>query len=171
MVKKRPKGLVVFSVLIILSSLLHINTLYRYSDWYTGIYGYWPEWLIDLRYAFSWIQRIIGIMTAIGILFLNNLYRRIGILLGCFTIITIYWKHPYQAFLKSNMILDEQLGPLFEHIGLQDYLQSIGLAPLSFASYTVAAIVFHSLLDILFWFGFIYYFTRPEIKRIFINKT
>ena len=167
---KRPKGLVIFSWLIIISSFLHMHTLLCNRDWYYQVYGHWPQYAIVLRYCFSWFQRFAGIAAAIGILCFKDFFRKLGIAIGVFTILTIHWKHPYGAFLRSNQILDNKFRPLLQSSGIQTWLHSVGLEDINFASYTIISVVGHSLLDILFWAGFIYYFTRRQTKDLFESQ-
>lgn len=156
--KTPPMGVVFFAILIIGSSLIHMHTLIVKKDWYWEVYAYYPGWLIALRYSFSWLQRIVGLSVAAGTLLLNNMFRKLAIILGMFTIATVYLKHPYTGFARHTAILDEQYGSV---------IRSFGIAEFSFQSLTVAAMIVHWLLDIGFWCFWIWYFTRPHIKEYF----
>ena len=156
--KIKPPGVVIISALLIFSSLIHIQTLVFNFDWYRQNFGYLPEWLANLRYCFSWLQRILGITAGIGILYLNNQSRRLGILIGYFTIATLYWKHPLEAFETHTAFLDQKLGPLLSWMGKTD---------ISFSSVALPAMIVHDVLDISFWLTVIIYLTRPGIKKYF----
>ena len=158
-------GVIFFSILIIGSSFVHMHKLYVDYDYYHQIYSHWPPWLLKLRYAFSWLQRIAGITAAIGVLFYNNLCRRLVFAIGIFTISTVYWKHPYTAFLKHTHSLDQQ----YSHV-LADINASLGTANLSFAQFTRVSQVTHWILDISFWTFWMWYFSRPRVKAPFIKK-
>lgn len=156
-----PKGIVVFFILIISSSFLHMQKLHMDRDWYYQTFSYWPVWLINVRYAFSWFQRVAGITAAVGVLFYNNLCRKLVLVIGIFTICTVPWKHPYEAFLKHAQYLDHQYGA---------YVASISEGSISFAEITRIAQLSHWLLDILFWVFWIWYFLRPSVKTLFIKN-
>jgi hypothetical protein len=156
---RRSSGVTALAWLLIISSVMHIHKLIVDVPWYVDAYGYLPPWLIVTRYAFSWLQRCAGILAAIGLLALNDVARKLAILIGTFTILTIYWKHPYVAYKSHAEYLDRQMGPWFYEIG----------APAGFkiASYTTAAVILNCALDILFCSILIYFFTRRSVKKQF----
>ena len=155
----RPLGVMVFGFLLILSSLVHMHTLIvARGEYYSAVFGYWPHWLMTLRYFFSWAQRIAGLMAGVGILYLKDIFRKLAILIGCFSVVTIYWKHPYQAFKNHAVYLDQHLGV---------YLRNFGYPNVTFAQYTLAALIVQYLLDFIFFGSMIYYLTRPAVKARF----
>jgi hypothetical protein len=151
-------GLQIFGWGLIITSLLHMQKLVTDYDFYMDIYSN-LGWVVYLRYAFSWLQRIAGLSIGIGLLKEKNWARLGGIILGTFTILTIYWKHPYEAFHKHTLILDQQFGAQLHHWAIP--------ASLTFESVTVLAIIVHCILDVLFWGIFIYYVTRPRVRNRF----
>ena len=151
-------GVEIFGILIIFSSIIHMQKLVLDVASYVHWYSYMPPWMITLRYGFSWFQRIVGILVGVGILARKDIARKAGIGLGCFTIATVYWKHPYAAFKIHTQELDQVYGNLFSRLGLP---------AIKFASVTLLADIVHCLLDILFWGIFIYLFTRPSVKEQF----
>ena len=155
---RRPAGVVIFGTVLIFSSLVHMHKLFFDYDWYIASYGYWPTGLMVLRYCFSWGQRILGLMAGIGILRLKDIGRKIAIVVGWFTILTIYWKHPYAGFKNHTAYLDQHLGFI---------LKEWGYPQLSFSQFTLAAVITACLWDILFFGSMIYYLTRPTVKAQF----
>jgi len=129
---------------------------------YVLYYSYLPPWLIEARYAFSWFQRIVGILIGTGLLAQKDIARKMGIVLGCFTTATIYWKHPYEAFKIHTAYLDKHYGIL---------LSLLGLPTIKFSSLAMVSSVAHCALDIIFWGIFIYFFTRPSVKSQFKLKS
>ena len=110
-------GVTLFGILLILSSLIHIQKLIHEIPLYVHYYSDLPpEWIVA-RYAFSWFQRLVGILAAVGILARREIARRLGIALGCFTVLTVYWKHPYAAVLLHTQHLDKTLGFLLSWTG------------------------------------------------------
>lgn len=156
---RRSRGVTVFAFLLIASSIMHIHKLVVDAQWYADTYSYWLPWLMVLRYAFSWFQRVLGILAAVGLLALNDLARKLAILIGTFTILTVYWKHPYAAYRAHTEYLDAVFGPLFHQLG----------APAGFkiASYTLAAVILNCALDVAFSGALVYFFTRPAVKAQF----
>jgi len=154
----RPSGVTIFSVLIIISSLLHMRYLLEQREIYMHIYSYLPPWLAMLRYSFSWFQRILGLTAAVGMLRLNDLARRLAIVIGSFTILTVYWKHPYTGFKIHTAYLDQHIGYILKGWGFPD---------LSFSQFTLAAVIVACLWDICFFGFMIYYLTRPSVKAHF----
>lgn len=156
--RKKLKGVIIFAFLLIASSIVHINTLIFARDWYWHNYSYLSSTLILTRYLFSWSLRILGLVAAIGILRLRNSCRWLAIAIGCFTVLTLYWKHPYQAFLIHARYLDQNLGFIFKQAGHPE---------ISFAALTVLAIITHYVLDIIFWWFLIFYLTRLSVRKHF----
>lgn len=155
---RKPKGIIIFGILLIVSSLIHIRTLIVARNWYWNNFSYMPPIWILTRFLFSWLQRFLGLTAGIGILYQKNWCRRLAIAISWFTIFVLYWKHPYQAFLNHTRYLDQHL----------DYLlKIIGCPEISFSALTVSAIIAHYCLDILFCGSLIYYFTRPQVKNHF----
>jgi hypothetical protein len=152
-----PKTIVtIIAVLYIIGPLIHINTLISQKDWYFSLYSYMPQWLLVTRYSFSWLQRILALTAAIGILYYRDLYRKLLIALCSFTILTVYWKHPYEAFHAHTKNLDAQFGYLLK-----------GAPGLTFESLTVVSIIAHCLVNIAFSGTVIYFLTRPRVKNLF----
>jgi hypothetical protein len=124
---------------------------------YAHYYSYLPVWLMVARYYFSWLQRIIGLLVGIGLLAQKEIARKIGIAIGCFTILTVYWKHPYPAFKLHTQYLDKQFGYILTQLGIRE----------TFSSVTLPAVIIHCIGDIIFWSAFIYFFTRSSVKNQF----
>lgn len=154
----RSRGVTIFGLLLIISSLVHIHKLIVDIDWYTSTYNYWPADLIVLRYAFSWFQRLLGILAGVGILMQKNPARLLAMGIAWFTMLTLYWKHPYPAFLLNAQNLDKQYG----HI-----IAAAGVPGVSFASLAFVSLIVQFIGDIAFCSTLIYFFTRPPVKKQF----
>jgi hypothetical protein len=157
--RRRSIGVTVFSFLLIASSIMHVHKLIVDVAWYADTYSYMPAWMILLRYSFSWLQRVLGILAAVGLLALNDAARKLAIAIGIFTILTVYWKHPYIAYKAHAEFLDDRFGLLFHQLG----------APAGFkiSSYTMAAVVLNGSLDVIFCATLIYFLTRPVVRDQF----
>ena len=153
MKKARLAGVTVFGSIIVFSSLMHMHKLAGDREWYLETYAYMPEWLAWTRYSFSWFQRILGISAGIGILLYKDVFRKLAIIIGVFTICTVYWKHPYEGFKRHTQYLD-QVFPEMTEIA-------------TFSSITGYAVLGHIMLDVIFQGWLIYYLTRPKVKSYF----
>ena len=151
------KGVVFFGVLLIVSSLSHMQKLVTDRQLYFTYYSYLPVWLIPIRYSFSWFQRIAGILAGAGILARKEIARKLAFVIGGFTVATVYWKHPYPAVKLHAEYLDKQFGYLFA-------TKQTGMTFASLAPFSVAALI---LCDIVFWGVFFYFFTRPSVRNQF----
>jgi hypothetical protein len=159
-----PLGVVVLGLFIVLSSIVHIHKLIFDREVYLGIlYGYLPPWLRELRYAFSWFQRTVGLVAGFGLFWGKNICRRLTIFIGWFTMIFVFWKHPYKAFQNHACYLDQQpaIRSLFEAIGTPDF---------TLISVVLPALIVYYLLEIAFWGSVVYYLTRPHVKAYFLSQ-
>lgn len=159
--RHRSKGVTIFGILIIVTSLLQMRTLlnFSYTNYVYTFSTFLPEEIILMRYFASWSLRIVGLVSGIGILFLNNKCRKMALYLFFFTICTIYWKYPYFVFVNQAPYLDQMLLPRLRlHLGY-------GFP--TFSSVVGGSVVCARIMDILFAGIFIYYFTRPKVKKQF----
>jgi hypothetical protein len=151
---------VLIGLLYIIGPLIHLNKLVFDKAWYFDTYSYMPKWLMLTRYSFSFFQRIVALITAAGLLRFKEIYRKILIGICIFTMSTVYWKHPYPAFLAHTKGLDIKYGA---------YLNSLtrNNVKITFEMLTVPSIIVHCLLNIAFCGVVIYFLTRPGIKKLF----
>lgn len=160
MIKTKFKGIYIFGILLILSSLDQMMMLIFKARWYWGYYHYYPIWFLTIRYIFSWLQRILGLSCGVGILFGKDIFRKIAIAIGIFTICFGYWKHPVDGFVNHIHEL-ERMGILFKGIRPGNESDIYLLARISaFASW---------FADTVFWGWFIFYFTRKKVKDQFTS--
>lgn len=155
--QKRPLGVYIFGVGLITTSLANMLWVVTHYGDYRAIYSHWPYGWFIARYSFSIFQRVVGLTAGVGILCFKDFARKLAFVIGCFTISTIYIKHPYFAYKNHTAILDQQVAPILRAYGL----------PISFSPWTFQAMFLNCLLDVGFWLVFIYYFTRPQIKSLF----
>lgn len=158
--EKRPlsSGVWLFGVFLIISSLNHMYMLGTKSNLYAEAYSYMPAWFIPVRYAFSWFLRLAGLLSGIGIVTRWEPARKLAIAIGCFTILTVYWKHPIHAVQLHTEYLDKAYG----------FILSMTGTGVTFTSVAPISAVILMLNDVIFWGVFIYFFTRPSIKGQFI---
>lgn len=158
--ERRPlsAGVVIFGVLLILSTLSHMHKLVTEKQWYLDTYSYLPGGLTIVRYSFSWLQRVLGLIAGVGILARKEFARKLAFLIGAFTVLTVYWKHPYEAVARHTHYLDTtQAGQILSATGT-------GITFSSITPYAVAGLI---ACDIIFWAIFFIFFTRPSVRRQF----
>jgi len=137
---------------------MNMLTLFTKGDLTFQIYGHWAKWAVYLRISFSWFLRILGLSAGVGILLHYDIFRKLAVGIGCFTIATVYWKHPYRAYLRHVQILGEQIEPVF---------QQAGVPYIPFGELAMPAMIFNCLVDVGFSLWLIHYFTRPQVVAQF----
>lgn len=156
--RKRPLGLTVFAWLLMIGSVCNMSVYIFEYEWYRGLFNDMPEWLINVRYCCSWALRIVSIGAAIGLLYGKEICRKIVLSIVIFTIATLYWRHPYQAYLNHCVILDREFGGIFT---------SQNLSQFSFVKLCTASLVAEYALDIIFCGSLFFYLTCPAVKQYF----
>ncbi len=159
--KKYSGWITLFGICLIISPITQINYYFNYTD-----YRYWfrdlPDTLILIRYIFSIAFRALTVIAGIGVLHRINIFRKLSILMGFFTIITIYWKHPVQVFrhtvIKHFSLIKAH--PVIDSINDYQLLEHTDF-------FIIASMIVAYAVDLIFAALLIYCFTRPEIKKQF----
>ena len=145
--EKRPPGVIILGALLMLGSIYSLWGILDF-DYYRFMFQQLPEPFIWIRYVASIIFRLVSLTAAVGVLLLKDIFRKLAIGLGLWTLATLYWKHPFYVF--NNIYQGQQeiflnKNPIFPWIALG----------------------FYYAIDIIFSISFIYYFTRPKVKAYF----
>jgi hypothetical protein len=151
--KKIYAGICAISTYLILFSA---NDLWNFSHFerYQLIFQYLPQDTILLRHKFSIALRAAILITAVGVLFRKDLFRRLMIGISFFTIITIYWKHPLDCYRH-----------IFKRMAELGLMQPSLLRLSNTFSWTMMIGCY--AIDIALSAGLIYFFTRPFVKSQF----
>lgn len=158
---KRPIGVFIFGWLLIISSLIQLTAYLFGYLFYKEILGYLPVWVINIRYGFSIVQRILGLSVGIGLLQRIEICRKIAIAIAVFSIATLYWKHHHQAFLNFYDILYHQYGAAFKAYDMSASFQ---------AQLGNACLIMIYGLDLIF-FGLLgLYLNRSAVKAYFTKS-
>lgn len=155
---KKPRGIKVFGILIIATSLFQLRHLLNFN-YYTWLFNPIPENFILIRYFFSVLARIIGLIAGAGILFHKDLFRKIALLLFAVIPCITYWKHPFFAVYKHSQAT--------ANVVFKSFCVSCLLTPAMIKSIAIASMLILYITDIGFSVCLIYYFTRPKIKQWF----
>ena len=162
MEKKFPIGIMLFSIYFIVDSLIQLYVkliMPNYYFWYSWLFQPLPEHIIFLRYLLSIIFRIFELILGIGLLSRSETFRKLALFIGWFTIIIVYWKHPFDVLVKHM------------HIVIKTICQVSGFNESTLLPFVrlMAWISFGCLyaLDIGVSVLTIYYFTRPYIREQF----
>lgn len=161
--RDRPAGVTALAVFLVAASLLHMLTLVDVAH-YAYVFQSLPHWLLAIRYGVSWAMRILSLMSAVGMLRLRESARKVALSLCWFTIVTIYWKHPYEGFRRHTEYLDAVLAATLASAGSG---RPAWLDAFTFTSLTVPALVVACALDVVFAAGVICYLTRPGVREHF----
>jgi hypothetical protein len=147
------KGIVIFSILILLRSIWDLNIYISFSH-YRSLFYFLPEKVLLIRYVFSVALRIALFVSGAGILFRRDIFRKILLFISFFTIATIYWKHPVACFRNIVMSLIAQGAFPADLIPMSDTI-------------IWALVAVNYAIDIGFSLCLIYYFTRPKVREQF----
>jgi len=156
--QKRHIGVIIFALLMIERYIRHMWYMRTFIGYKFVFIDFFPEHIILLRYLFSFSLRVVGIYTSIGLFFFRERYRMAVIFLCWFNILTLYWKHPYEAVYGSALSTWKQFpfpGNYFMTLSLtQEQLTWLWIGFFDLVEVTVNALV-------------IFYLTRPKVKKIF----
>jgi hypothetical protein len=158
MENKKPVGIKIFGILIILTSLIQIFDLLNF-EFYKWLFYPLPEHIIRARYIFSIICRLVGLSAGIGILFHKDLFRKAALLLFSGVLCFAYWKHPYYSVSRT---LRTALEASFKRYNI-----SYAISPSQIKTLSIISMFLLYFIDICFAICLIYYFTRPKIKKWF----
>ena len=151
---KRPLGIVILGPGFILTSLWNIIALMDIKNYYY-LFQSWPGEFVAARFVILWATRLLGIASGVGLLYRKEWARKAVCGLSCFAILFVYWKYPYDEFLRHAEKLDELLN--FSDHGLS-------IASLAFMSCITAWII-----EVAWPPGVLYYLTRQRIKGYFVS--
>jgi len=161
MKKKFSIGVTLFGLYFIAdSSFQLVIKLFSpsYYSWYSSIFQPLPEKVIYLRYIFSIIFRIIELACGLGIFYRKEAFRRLAIFISWFTIAVVYWKHPFNALVRHEQIVVDNIYPVagsrLSSLAYTEFITWVSLGILYAIDIGIAALA-------------IYYFTRPRIKEEF----
>ena len=149
MFKKRPLGLIIFGIILIATSLDQLRHMPPYS-FYKLVNHEWPENIIKIRFIGSYVFRLIGLASGIGVLCLSNIIRKLFIGFSYYCLITLPLRHTYSSMLFFT-------GPIYHHYG----------SSFSLPVFTWITVIIRWIIDGTFSLLAIYYFTRPKLIEHF----
>ena len=149
MIGKRPFGVIVFGIILILTSLDQLRHIAPYPL-YKSVNHEWPENIIKVRFIGSYIFRLIGLASGVGILCLSESFRKFLVGFSYYCIITLPLRHTYNAQLFFSEPIYHQYGSIF-----------------SLQTFTWIAVIIRWFIDGAFSISAIYYFTRPKVTQHF----
>ncbi|MBU4334012.1 MAG: hypothetical protein KKD07_06185 [Candidatus Omnitrophica bacterium] len=134
-----------------------------FFDLYEFMFQFLPQNYILARYVGSLSLRLIFIISALGLMYYKNIFRK-AIMIAClYTIITVYWKHPYEALINFDryfnfnvMTFNQSLYAHFRYKFLDYYY----IKKLS--------IIVAYVIDITLYGSIIFYLNRKKVKKYFI---
>ncbi len=168
----QPRGIVIFGLLLILGSLYKLSGFLRY-DYYVFMFQQLPAGGVGDRYIISIAYRIVGLITAGGLLLRKEWARQLFLTLCIFTLATLYWKHPYAVF--ENIAIYQEYSAGINALPPGTVTESsYPIYPVERGAYALRrpliprlAQILHSLIDLVFCGWAVYYFTRPGVCAAF----
>jgi hypothetical protein len=147
-------GIVILSILWTTSSVYQILILINWPGYqHTFGFQYLPASWVLIRYIGSLVQRILGLMAGLGLAGYRRWAAQTIIILSIFNIVTVFWKHPYEAFRNVSFALVPRV--------VTETLEQVNIP---FSSFLWLVVVLVWVLNELYFGFMIYYLTRPHIK-------
>ena len=141
--------------------LLILGSLYQFKGLSLSGYKFFfrdlPYSLIIARYYISLGMIIIGVITAIGLFFLKDIFRRITVFIGGYILFGYLIEGPFLIFKYI---------PGYVH-SLVAHLSSSGIKSHNLYLSVWSPIIFNMFVEFGFGVFLVYYFTRPNIRKIF----
>jgi hypothetical protein len=164
--KKKPllRGIKIFGILLIAASVWQLRSavICGKTGAYEQMFWYMSFPLLKLRFFVTIALRGMGLVCAVGILERREFSRKLLIALACFSLATLFWKHPFSAIEQYVWFLADILP---RHMGwpmLSDRVISQMVVP-------VFAVL--NATDLLFSVAVIRYFTHPSVKSWFVPSS
>ena len=158
MTNQRLLGLLFFGNFFVWVSLFQLcGFIFDYKHYQLQFSYLTPE-ILNLRYCFSILGRVLHIIVGIGLLKRKESFRKIAVWGALGMIATVTLRHPFLCIFNQTRIVWDQSG--VEKTGLPITFDFIFWV-------TLAAIFF---MDTLFYGTLIYYLTRPKVKFCFSKK-
>ncbi|MCK5081711.1 MAG: hypothetical protein KAR31_02290 [Candidatus Omnitrophica bacterium] len=152
--KRQPQGVLLFGVFLILGSIYKLWGFLNY-DYYQFMFQQLSEEIVFMRYFGSVMLRIVGLIVATGVLLLNDISRKILIVLCVGTLFSLYWKHPFFVFENISRYTEQQ------------FFQEAVIGELTYPAHPWISLIFNYIVDIVFCGSALFYFTRPKVRAQF----
>jgi len=151
---KRSRGITIIGILLIAGSIYKLMGLLDYG-YYQWMFQHYSEGAIRFRYIISFSLRIIGLITGIGLLCLQDNFRKTAIVLAVLNLCVLYWKYPIRVFQNIALEHEQQILPLSH--------QNQQVQDLIYPFFPWISMIFYFSIDILFYLGMIFFLTRPTV--------
>lgn len=83
-------------------ALQELNTDVLDYGMYRHMFRWLPSWAVFARYCLSIFDRELLLLGVVLVLLHQELGRKIVVFLSYVMIVTVYWKHPYEAIVSIN---------------------------------------------------------------------
>lgn len=111
------------------------------------------------QYSGSVLLRGFVLVTAIGLLRHKEFYRRLAVGLGFFTLVTLYWKYPYEVFYHVAVATEQVYSGVYPIVN--------GNEVLKYPIFPVISRIFFMAIDGIFNLVMIWALTRPTVRQKF----
>lgn len=172
-IKRKPRGVIVCAALLILGSLYKLFGFISY-DYYVFMFQQLPSGQINDRYIMSVGLRIVGLVTALGLMCHRGWARRVMLFLCFSTIVTIGWKHPYSVFENISIYWEYQkginqlpAGTITDQFAYPLYPPDISRHRLMNPTHPKISQIAYIVIDLVFCVSMLWYFCQPRIRKLF----
>ena len=83
-------------------ALQELNTDVLDYDMYRHMFRWLPSWAVFARYCLSIFDREFLLLALVLVLLRKEIGRKTVVFLSYVMIVTVYWKHPYEAIVSIN---------------------------------------------------------------------
>jgi hypothetical protein len=147
-------GIRVIAFLLVAGGIYHFFGIRDYR-FYHFMFQQLPEDLIRTRYVLSLCFRGITIIAGVGLWLRREMFRKLTIGLCLWTLLIVYFKHPFYVFKNLAIYSEYQVWDTSGHY------------PLEYPLHPYISMYFYYALDIIFSVAVIYYLRRPRVKELF----
>jgi len=154
--KRASVGVIVFGILLILSSLFNVTGLNL--DATRFLLQPLPEALIVVFFYISVVCVVLSFVSGVGVFFLKDIFRKIVLFIGSYSIFT-YVVFGYTTFSNMPRFIDREITEMMA--------TTPAVPEQAFYSIMWACCIAFLILDFAFAVCLVYYFTRPKVKEQF----
>ncbi|MCD4779271.1 MAG: hypothetical protein K8S27_01805 [Candidatus Omnitrophica bacterium] len=154
-ISKEEKGILVLAYLMLLGATYRLMGIHDY-EFYQFMFQPLSGASLFFRYLGSIVLRLMVIATAFGLIVKKEFFRKVAIVICCFTVLTIYYKHPYQVF--KNIAIGQEY-QVRDTVSVTYELEN--------PVFPVISMIFYYFVDITFSLIVILYLRKLSVKQYF----
>ena len=160
--QKRLLGVTICFWYLLLTNIIELAILTDF-DLYKFMFRYLPQSYIVARYIGSIAIRLLLIISSFGLRYYKDIFRKAIIIIGIYTIITVYWKHPLEAFINLDQYFNVDVQALNRILFYLTDNKSLDYD--LYKRFSVLASCAH---DVISYTIIVFYLTRRKVREKFV---